>query len=127
MRALTLLFIFSLNLNVSCGPGPGPVPVIADAVIDCTLGDARPSIDALIMELAPLVTLDSPDWYAVYQRAKKAGKTIGGCALAEIVQRYLGGRSAAPESESWKARSTLDEFRATEAGGATFRTSYGDL
>lgn len=107
-------------------PGPGPAPVIADVVIDC-LGDNRAQIDALLLELSPLLALSSPDWSAVYQRAKQAGRDVGGCALAELVQRYLGGRTAVPDSESWRARDALERFRNVEAGNATFRTAYGDL
>lgn len=124
---LVSIVVIAVPLLAACpGNGPGPGPVIADAVIDC-VGEHRPEIDALLLELTPLLALDSPDWSAVYQRAKNAGKAVGGCALAELVQRYLGGRTAVPESESWRARDTLERFRATEADGATFRTAYGNL
>lgn len=107
-------------------PGPGPVPVVADAVIDCTSAN-RPKIDALLGELAPLVFLQAPDWSSVYQRAKQAGRDVGGCVIAELVQRYLGGRRAVPENQSWQAHETLERFRAEEAGGASFKTAHGNL
>lgn len=125
--AVLLLAIGGATLTTQTGcPGPGPGPVIADTVIDC-LGDNRPQINALLLELTPLLALTSPDWSAVYQRAKHAGKAVGGCALAELVQRYLGGRTAVPDSESWRAHDALERFRAAEAGGATFRTAAGNL
>jgi hypothetical protein len=110
---------------------PGPVPVVADATIDC-LGEHRPQIDELLTELTPLVFLQSPDWSAVYQRAKQAGKDVGGCVIAELVQRYLApapgtGRTAPSIEASWPAHDALERFRRDEAGGATFHTAYGEL
>jgi hypothetical protein len=108
-------------------PKPGPGPVVVNAVIDCTAQN-QDQIKSLIAEFRPLITGDSPDWSAVYQRAKNAGKAIGGCALAELVQDYLGNRNAPPpRADSWNALRALEEFRAKEAGGATFHTTLGDL
>lgn len=117
-----------IALSAGC-PGPGPLPVVADAVIDCT-GENRPQINALFAELYPLVFLQSPDWSAVYQRAKTAGRDIGGCVIAELVQRYLApapGKTAPSGDASWAAHQTLEEFRANEAGGASFKTEHGNL
>jgi hypothetical protein len=111
---------------VACGPGPGPLPVIGQTIIDCT-GANRTEIDALFLELSPLIGLSSPDWAAVYQRAKHAGAAIGGCALAELVQMYLGGRKARATDDSWAAHDALERFRAEVAGGATFKTKAGNL
>lgn len=115
------LFLLSLVVGLAgCpGPGPGPGPVIGGAVIDC-LGDSRPQIDALLAELAPLVMLQRPDWSAIYQRAKLAGRNVGGCVIAELVQGYLGGTRTPEPAEGWNAHETLETFRAKEAGGATF-------
>lgn len=96
------------------------------AVIDCVAAD-RNQLDQLAGELSPLVSGDKPDWSAVYDRAKHAGKVIGGCVLAELVQQYLGGKKAVSNDESWAARNALEDFRKKEAGGATFRTKVGDL
>lgn len=118
MRAL---FIASI-LSLSACPGPGPGPVIGNSVVDC-LGNNRPQIDAIIGELSPLLTTGHPDWAAVYQRAKMAGMSIGGCVLAELVQNYLGGTRAPEASEGWNAHEALEKFRREEAGGASFKTS----
>lgn len=126
---VALVLLVALALPACPGNGPGPGPVIADSVIDC-LGKERPKIDALLFELSPLVFLSSPDWAAVYQRAKLAGAEVGGCVIAELVQRYLSpvpGRTAPRGDASWAAHQALEEFRAVEAGGATFRTAYGNL
>lgn len=98
----------------------------ATAVIDCVSAD-QAQIAGLAGELAPLVTGSSVDWSAIYERAKDAGKVIGGCVLSELVQDYLGGKKAISTDESWAARDALERFRTEEAAGATFRTSKGDL
>jgi hypothetical protein len=124
MRSLfTAIVVLGL---IGC-PKPGPGPVVVNAVIDCTAQN-QDQIKSLIAEFRPLITGDSPDWGAVYQRAKNAGKAIGGCALAELVQDYLGNRNAPPpRADSWNALRALEEFRVKEADGATFHTALGDL
>lgn len=125
--AVDLLIVLMVSMAlVSCAPGPGPAPVITSTLIDCA-GANRPQIDELLQELVPLVTTGHADWSAIYQRAKHAGASIGGCALAELVQDYLGGRKASPNGDGWKARETLEQFRLDEAGGASFKTRYGEL
>jgi hypothetical protein len=121
MRLITVI----LALVVACGT-PGPGPVVGSAVIDCTVAN-QDQIQGLLAELTPLVTTGSVDWQAVYARAKGAGSTIGGCVLAQLVQSYLGNRSAPPSTEDgWTARETLERFRASEAGGATFHVKLPD-
>ena len=115
-----------LAFLASC-PGPGPTPVVVNAVIDCTIQN-QDQIAALLAEFRPLISGQSPDWSAVYQRAKEAGKAIGGCALATLVQDYLGNRSAPPsQADGWTANNMLERFRREEAGNATFHTAAGDL
>ncbi len=95
-------------------------------VIDCTKADL-PQIEALLASLAPLLQGDSPDWVAIEDKAIAAGKVIGGCAIAELVQQYLGGKQAVPAKAGWGARDALEDFRLKHAGGATFHTAAGDL
>lgn len=129
MNRLIVLIVFALGLGItqpSC-PGPGPVPVVVNAVIDCTVQN-QGQITALIGEFKTLLSGQMPDWSAIYQRAKNAGKAIGGCALAQLVQDYLGNRAAPPPmADSWNANNTLERFRREEAGNATFKTAKGDL
>lgn len=125
------LFLFALMISLSATqpscPGPGPVGPVVNAVIDCTVQN-QDQISQLIGEFRPLISGDAPDWAAVYQRAKNAGKAIGGCALAQLVQEYLGNRTAPPaQADSWNAYNTLERFRREEAGNATFKTAAGDL
>lgn len=89
--------------------------------INC-LGVNRPQIASLLVELSPLVSGNKPDWPSVYQRAKTAGTSIGGCVLAELVQNYLGGTRAPEPGDGWTAHETLERFRAQEANNATFKT-----
>lgn len=129
MSRLLVLVLFSLGLtvtNASC-PGPSPIGPIGAAVVDCTL-ENQGQITALIGEFKTLLSGQLPDWSAIYQRAKQAGKSIGGCALAELVQDYLGNKAAPPpQADSWTANNTLERFRREEAANATFHTAKGDL
>jgi hypothetical protein len=114
-----------LAVTASC-PGPGPVPVVSE-IVDCTRQN-QTQISSLIGEFRPLINGQAPDWPEVYQRAKQAGKAIGGCALSTLVQEYLGNRAAPPsQANGWNAFNTLDRFRREEANNATFRTAAGDL
>lgn len=124
MKHAVLVVLLALgSLGASC-PNPPPVK---PALIDCTIQN-QDRIADLLAEFRPLISGDAPDWGAVYQRAKQAGRVIGGCALAELVQGYLGNKAAPPpQVDSWNAYGTLERFRRDEADDATFRTSIGDL
>jgi hypothetical protein len=123
----TIPLIFLLGLVFTQPACPKPIPVVTDAIIDCTVQN-QDQINSLIAEFKTLLTGQMPDWAAIYQRAKNAGKAIGGCALAEVVQSYLGNRAAPPpQADSWNAYSALERFRREEAANATFRTQAGDL
>lgn len=127
MKRILLLVVFTMGLGSTQVACPGPGPVITNAIIDCTL-ENQTQIAQLIGEFRPLLSGDKPDWAAIYQRAKNAGKAIGGCALAELVQDYLGNRaSPPPQADSWNAYNALERFRREEASNATFRTAKGDL
>lgn len=126
--AVSLVLVVAVGLGCSSGckdgPGSGPGPIAT--IIDCAKED-QAQLSALALELAPLAMGSSPDWKAIEARAIGAGGRIGGCVLAELVQAFLGGRRAIPNDASWTAHETLERFRATQAGGATFRTKVGDL
>lgn len=125
---LVVFFVFGLlSTNASCpGTGPSPIGPIVAAVIECGT-ENQGSINSLIGEFKTLLKGKLPDWSAIYAKAKNAGKAIGGCALATLVQNYLGNRAAPPDTaDSWTASNTLERFRREEAGNATFRTAQGD-
>lgn len=118
---VSLALVCGITMTACPGPGPGPGPVIGAAIVDC-LGANRPQIDSLLGEFKSLLTQGRIDWSAVYARAKTAGRDIGGCALAEMVQFYLGGGMRADDTTNgWNAHMALEEFRHNEAGGATFK------
>jgi hypothetical protein len=124
MKLIAALLLL-VGLNVGC-PGTGPVPAVT-AIVDCTIQN-KDQLGALVAEFRTILSGQAPDWSAVYQRAKNAGKAIGGCALATIVQEYLGNRAAPPaQADGWAAYNTLERFRREEAANATFRTAAGDL
>ncbi|MEX2716769.1 MAG: hypothetical protein Q6370_010750 [Candidatus Sigynarchaeota archaeon] len=121
-----MLKIFMIAVLAFSGCHVDPKPTV-NAIIDCTLQNQE-QITQLIAEFRPLLEGARPDWQVVYQRAKNAGKAIGGCALAQLVQEYLGNRAAPPpQADSWNAFRALERFRREEAGNATFRTAAGDL
>lgn len=98
-------------------------------VVDCTVAD-QAQVQALIAELSPLLIGQSPDWTKIEKDAIAAGETIGGCALASVIQAYLAPKAglAAPDPLTGQlAHAVLEDFRARFAGGATFRTRVGDL
>ncbi len=119
MALIAVLGLAAAPMLTSCG-NPGPGPVIGQVTIDC-LSSSRSSIDALLGEFKALLTGGKIDWASVYQRAKTAGREIGGCALAEFVQLYLGGNRSIEEGDGWNAHMALEEFRASEANGASFK------
>jgi hypothetical protein len=123
MRGFIVLLVV-LGIDTGC---PSPVTTAAiGAVVDCTVKD-QDQLTALLAELKPLLGGQSPDWLAVYARAKQAGSVIGGCALAELAQDYLGKRALTASRAEAGARQTLERFRREEAGNATFHTARGDI
>jgi hypothetical protein len=120
---LVLAFVGAVSIAPFACTGTGPA--VGTAVIDCTTAHTG-EIASLLADLKAALT-GGGTWGDVYQRAKAAGTEIGGCALAELVQDYLGGKAAPARGDGQTARATLERFRANEAGGATFKTSTGAL
>lgn len=136
---LALLTFGTAAMIASCGAAQRA----GHDVIDCTGGSA-PGVAVNIFDTmrawaAPkeqggCADATTFDWNCIESKAFSKGIVTGGCALAEFVQSYLApayGR-AAPGIEGGvdqaaRARSTLEHFRATAAGGATFHTGAGDL
>jgi len=127
--------ILGLLIVVMAGSVPGagcvaspPVVAAGEIVIDCVSGDGA-KIGDLVAKLWAAIA-SGGSWTAVEQQAVASGQAIGGCALAEVVQRYLApppGR-AAPDPESGRqARATLEHFRVVYARSATFHTPAGNL
>jgi len=122
MRIASILLAVSI---AACQPTQNAGKI----VIDC-LGADQSQIETLIASLAQALVAAAPDWTGIEGQAITAGQTIGGCALAAVVQQYLTptlGRAAPSPEHGRAARGILEHFRANHAGGATFRTSQGDL
>jgi hypothetical protein len=108
LLALTLL-------TVSACPHP-PKPIAA--VVDCGKLD-QTKLEALALQLLPLLSGKSPDWGVIEAQALAAGEQIGGCVLAELVNTYLTKRGATETPDATAAaRATLEDFRAKHLGGA---------
>lgn len=112
--------------QVACG---APAVVTGGAVvIDCLVQDQAQLADLVGTLWA--VFASSGSWKDVENSAIAAGKDLGGCALAEVVQKYLApppGRAAPAGEKGRAARFALEDYRTQYAGGATFKTSLGNL
>ncbi len=106
-----------------------PAVVTAGGVaIDCLKEDQAKLVE--IVGTLWSIFAGSGSWTDVEAQAIAAGKSLGGCALAEVVQKYLAppkGRAAPPADQGRAARAALEDFRTTQVGGATFVTSMGAL
>lgn len=120
------VLVIGLSLQPACASGPA---VTGGAiVIDC-LKEDQAELVALVGSLWS-VFASGGSWNDVKDSAIGAGKTLGGCALAEVVQKYLApprGRAAPAPEQGRAARRALEEFRDEQAGGATFKTQAGHL
>lgn len=108
-----------------CKPYVGPV---AHIVVDCLAQD-QGKLEALAMELLPLLLGGSPDWTTFKDKAIGAGVDVGGCVAADLIQKYLAPPpgNAAPSPENGQAaRVAMDEIRA-QFNGASFKTQAGTL
>jgi len=104
-----------------CAPAARVGGAAGPALIDC-IGANQEAIQALGDELAELAKRGS--WSAVFERAREAGKVIGGCALVETVRGFYAPAFAPMPAD---AHETLERFRAEVAGGALWRTVRGDV
>lgn len=119
MKSALVLFALLVGCS-SCNQ----IPVVATAVIDCT-GSHAADVTALYASMKALLT-GGGSWTDVEHAAINATKEVGGCALSELVNDYLGG-TGGPKPDGQQARATLEAFRRDYAGGATFKTSAGML
>ncbi len=121
-------FLVLLCIASGGAAGCGPSKVAGKAVLDCLAADAA-GIDQTIIDLGTKTRPDGTrDWGAIESTAIGHGLVIGGCALAQFVQTYLSpGTGVKAPADGLEARQTLEHFRATEAGGATFKTRLGAL
>lgn len=124
MLAVIVLGLVGAGSLTACNPSSPLHPVV-----DCTVAD-QAQIQALIAELSPILQAKAPDWTTLEKDAIAAGETIGGCALAAVIQGYLAPKAgvAAPDPLNGQiAHAVLEDYRARYANGSTFRTPHGDL
>jgi len=124
--ALTGVLMIGLSLQPACTT---PAVVTGGAVvIDCLQQDQAKLVE--IVGSLWAVFSGGGSWTDVEAQAIAAGKSLGGCALVEVVQKYLApprGRAAPPADQGQAARAALEDFRTKQAGGATFKTAAGML
>ena len=126
--SLVALLVVSLATGMQPACGTPAVVTGGAVVIDCLAQDQAQLVN-LVGSLWAVFT-SSGSWKDVETSAITAGKDLGGCALAEVVQHYLAppkGRAAPAGDQGRAARAALEDFRATQANGATFHTAAGNL
>jgi hypothetical protein len=112
----------------ACGPAAPIIATGGQIVVDC-VSQNRDQIEALVGAFWNAIT-NGASWSTVEQQAIANGETLGGCAFAEVVQKFLApppGRAAPPAAEGQAARRALEDFRTKHARGATFHTPAGNL
>lgn len=109
---------------MSCSGCPGGGgQVVTHDIVDCLKTDQGAIIAAVVT-----IKNDYPDWGKMELDAERLGATVGGCALAQIVQDFLSSKGApldVPATHS--AHDSLEKFRTKMVNGATFHTKSGDL
>jgi len=129
--ASSLVLALVIGLGVTqpgCTSVPAPVAAAGAIAVDCIVAD-QAQIGQLAESFVNAIFAGG-SWSRVEQEAIAAGKTVGGCALAEAVEKYLApprGRAAPDPEHGLLARRALEHYRSTQAGGATFHTQLGDL
>lgn len=111
--------------EVGCGGA-----VVVTSVVDCTVRN-RDDI-ARIVDQAVLAIDGGASWTDVEEAAWQAGRDIGGCVLAELVDIYASRASRPAASVSGAADATLarsalvDYKRKTGTEHVVFHTARGD-
>lgn len=141
VRTIGVMLSLAVALT-ACTACPAAVRA-TQIVVDCTRQNQE-SISKLAHEFLPLLRLEEPDWPAVIAAAVAAGRDVGGCALAEAVDIYLGGlwelspapgtpaavsasmAAATRVTRETIARQNFERYRSEFAPGVTFRTAQGD-
>ena len=107
---------------------------VKDNVIDCAKQDQAVVVSVIVEMTTAILSWTAPDWPSIEALAIRAGREIGGCALASVVDDWVrqhvptGPTSSLAESaETGAAVLTLQRFRRDHAGGATFRWRGRDL
>lgn len=107
--------------------GMASVPVAAGGALVKCAGENADEIAEMVSRLGE----DPIDWDKVTAAAVDAGLSIGGCAFAILVDRYIRGRSLTTSltmvTDAWSARRAFEHYRSSHANGAVFQTPFGDL
>lgn len=122
--ACLVTFALAVGTVFACGTLGSQVK---DDIVDCTAGDIPYAVAAIVSFLDPLLTGDKPDWNNIEIKAENAGGRVGGCVLADLVDKYLAKKKALPPgvADPRDPRPTLDAFRAKVAPGKSYKTAGG--
>jgi hypothetical protein len=123
-----ITFFIMVVVLTSLASCKGYLPPSADPIVDCVNAD-QARIKSLLDSFWPSSGA-KPDFGKIEAAAIDAGVSIGGCAIAAFVQKYLAppmGTAVPPPGLANAARDTLERFRGKHANGALFRFKDGDL
>ena len=131
----SLIPIMALIL-VSCTDCNGTTPTpnsVLTSVVDCASpsGDILSRIESEAVKIGSIVFgSDLDKWNKAEVVAINDGLTIGGCALAQVVNDWITKKSLSTTSavaEVHDAKTMFESYRTKYAGGATFKTKKGDM
>ncbi len=117
------LLLLALILLGACPSHKPYLPPVTHPIVDCV---AEASADQLVVSWLSR----RPGWDVVKDEAITAGITIGGCAFAAYLQKYLApasGTAVPPPEDALDAKSAFEGYRNVYANNSTFRFKSGDL
>ena len=104
----TVMFTCAL---LACGPITPRT--VGDTVINCAQLDQNKMAD-LAAQLLPLARGSKPDWTQIKSKSSAFGLSVGGCVLADTVNKYLSVPRANAGTQA--AYDTLADFRQAAGG-----------
>lgn len=131
-----ILVLLAMGGVILLGCTPAQRTTAGNAMVDCTaasagaIGGTLASMRGDCFTPATEAVPAKTDWGCVRGKAIAAGLQVGGCAFVELVSaEFSAARVASATGEAppvRPGRAAFESYRASVAGGATFRTDNGD-
>lgn len=100
------------------------------AIVDCTSASSAAIGDTAASMRGSCATAGATDWKCVTAKAIAAGLQIGGCAFLDVLGTPTSTARLAPATgptpPDREGRAAFESYRASQAGGAAFRTAAGE-
>lgn len=122
IKATSVLLLLVLMLT-GCSFFKSEAKHAGSVTIDCTTGELA-KLEALTPVILPQI-IDDADWSIVASQLEGAGVRVGGCVLANLIDRYVSTiRMATPDGMS-SANESLSRFRQSLGSDVKFKTNFG--